>query len=206
MSMITEITQKSLPLREKIFYQLSEECDYFLGRGKLNPKILRAKEVSDQITLMLNLWDSFPDGKKPVWISREKILEYRDKMVFAQKSPLEKLVFLLGKYPGTPVIPIIDDQICLDENRRIVSGLNDTGIEGYLRRWMGGIGDSSITKYFVGNEGLYIYNESDMEGCLNDTAVSAKGQHHINRLATYRALPWKTGIIMKINQEDAKQE
>ena len=59
-------------------------------------------------------------------------------MVFAQKSPLEKPVFLLGKYPGTPVIPIINDQICLDENRRIVSGLNDTGIEGYLRRWMGG--------------------------------------------------------------------
>lgn len=201
MSMITEITQKSLPLREKILYQLSEECDFFLGKGRCNPNILRTKETSKQIDLMLKLWDSFPENKRPVWISRTKIIEYGEKMEFAQKSPMEKLVFLLGRHPDIPVIPVVDDQVCSDDSRRNVCALHDTGMEQYLQRWMGCIGNSSVEKYFIGNEGLYIYNERDIDACLNDTAISAKVERNDanGKLVIYRGLPWETGIIMKIN-------
>lgn len=77
---------------EKFKYMLlsrmEQDCKYFLGFGNRNTKFLWAHNTKEQINIMKNLHNSFPDDKKPVWLSMNKIEEYEEKM----ELPFETLV------------------------------------------------------------------------------------------------------------------
>lgn len=60
--------------------RLKQDCEYYLGAGNRNPKHLWAGSVDEQIAKMKELWNSFPDGEKPEWLSMEDIKNYENEM------------------------------------------------------------------------------------------------------------------------------
>jgi len=80
----TERFGKYAHLDEEFRYQLlgrlHSDCDYYLGYGYRHPRNLWANNESDQITFMRLLYASFPDDKKPEWLTLEQIDEYESKM------------------------------------------------------------------------------------------------------------------------------
>ena len=59
---------------------MQTDCNYFLGNGNRLDKFLWAGNVESQIAYMKALYNSFPDDKKPEWISLEDINNYEDAM------------------------------------------------------------------------------------------------------------------------------
>jgi hypothetical protein len=61
--------------------RLQQDCDYYLGYGNRNPKVLWAGNVDDHIEEMKKLWNRVPE--KPEWLSMQQIEEYE----FEMKAP-----------------------------------------------------------------------------------------------------------------------
>ena len=74
---------------EKFRYQLlgklQADCDYHLGNGNRCIDCLWAKNIEKQINAMRLLYTSFPDDKKPEWLTLEQINEYENKMFEKRK-------------------------------------------------------------------------------------------------------------------------
>lgn len=60
--------------------RLQSDCEYYLGYGNRNPKILCNNNVQDHISRMKELWNGFPEGQKPEWLTWEKIMEFEKLM------------------------------------------------------------------------------------------------------------------------------
>lgn len=82
--LLIDIDKSILQHDEKFRYQLlgrmRSDCNYFLGNGNRLDKFLWAGNVESQIAYMKALYNSFPDNKKPEWISLEDINNYEDAM------------------------------------------------------------------------------------------------------------------------------
>lgn len=80
-----KIDDSILKSSDKFKYQLLgrmlTDCSYFLGAGKGAEKFLWAGNVPEQIAYMKAIYNSFPDNKKPEWISLADIDEYEKKML-----------------------------------------------------------------------------------------------------------------------------
>lgn len=75
---IVEVEPNKMEFEYKLLSRLQQDCDYFLNTG--NEKRLWAGSVDAQIAEMKKLWNSFPENKKPEWISYEDILSYEKRM------------------------------------------------------------------------------------------------------------------------------
>lgn len=69
--------------------RLQSDCDYFLGNGAGHEKHLSCGSVENQIARMQELWDSFPNDKKPEWLSKEDIDGYAEKMLAVKNGEIE---------------------------------------------------------------------------------------------------------------------
>lgn len=67
--------------------RLKSDCDYFLGNGGRNERVLWAGSVSEQIAEMKKIWNSFKVDEKPEWLSMTDIIEYEKKM----KTPIKNI-------------------------------------------------------------------------------------------------------------------
>lgn len=85
-----KIDDSILKQSDKFKYQLlgrmMTDCSYFLGAGKGAEKFLWAGNVPEQIAYMKAIYNSFPDNKKPEWISLADIDEYEKKMLNLDES------------------------------------------------------------------------------------------------------------------------
>lgn len=61
--------------------RMQADCKYFLSGGNYYNKFLWANSPEKQIEYMKWLYNSFPDDKKPQWISMEEIEDYERQMV-----------------------------------------------------------------------------------------------------------------------------
>lgn len=61
--------------------RLRSDCDYYLGNGNRNNDRLWSGKVEDQIQMMKDLHNSFPEGHKPEWLTYEAILDYEKRMI-----------------------------------------------------------------------------------------------------------------------------
>lgn len=66
--------------RYSMLSRLKTDCDYFLNYGNRSEKHLWAGNVAEQIETMKELWKSFPEGKKPEWLTWTDISNYETKM------------------------------------------------------------------------------------------------------------------------------
>lgn len=67
--------------RYQMLSRMKADCEYYLGNGNRHPKYLWADNEKDQISCMKALWLSFPEDKKPEWLTLEQIQDYEKQMV-----------------------------------------------------------------------------------------------------------------------------
>lgn len=60
--------------------KLQSDYDYFLGYGNRNLNILCNKSFKSHINRMKDLWITFPDSQKRVWLTWEQLLQYEKKL------------------------------------------------------------------------------------------------------------------------------
>lgn len=75
------ILQNDETFRYQLLDRMKTDCNYYLGNGGRHDKYLWAGNVEEQIAYMKALYNSFPDDKKPEWISLDDINEYENAMV-----------------------------------------------------------------------------------------------------------------------------
>jgi hypothetical protein len=66
--------------------RLQSDCEYYLNYGNRCKKHLYYHDEQKQIDKMKELYNSFPDGEKPEWLSYEQILAYEKLMVVQQEQ------------------------------------------------------------------------------------------------------------------------
>lgn len=103
--------------RYQLLSRLKSDCDYWLGNGNKADKWLWASEgPAKQIAYMRELWKSFPEDKKPEWLSYDEIDEYAVKMGVSARAVL----LPVGEAPQDIVIDF-DDK--LPQLQKAVGGL-----------------------------------------------------------------------------------
>lgn len=85
-----------ITFRYMLLDRMRSDCDYFLGYGRFYANHLWAGNVVNQIGYMKALWESFPAGMKPEWLTMKQIINFEKQM---QSRQLETDY---GK-PGIPV-------------------------------------------------------------------------------------------------------
>jgi len=63
----------------QLLSRLQQDCEYFLNNGQRNTKHLWGMTVQNHIAEMYKQYDLLPE--KPVWLTRERILEYERQML-----------------------------------------------------------------------------------------------------------------------------
>ena len=81
MSEYKDILKGDERFRYQMLSRLQGDCNYYLGYGNRNPKVLWAQNVKEQIELMKALWKSFASNDKPEWLSWEDILKFEKAMM-----------------------------------------------------------------------------------------------------------------------------
>lgn len=76
-----ELLKSGDTFRYQMLSRMQGDCNYYLGYGNRGKKSLWAGDEKEQIETMKALWNSFPDSKKPEWLTWEEIIEYENKMI-----------------------------------------------------------------------------------------------------------------------------
>lgn len=77
----TWIKQAKPNYRYMLLSRMKTDCKYYLGNGNRNPEHLWAGDEQKQIQYMKALWNSFPEGEKPEWLTMDDIGEFEKQMV-----------------------------------------------------------------------------------------------------------------------------
>lgn len=60
--------------------RLEMDCKYFLGNGNKSKRHLRDGSITSHIEYMKELYNKFPQDKKPEWITLDDIANYEKEM------------------------------------------------------------------------------------------------------------------------------
>ena len=75
------ILQTDETFRYMLLDRMRADCDYYIGNGNGHNKYLWGGDVKTQIAYMRALYNSFPNDKKPEWLSFDDIDDYELKML-----------------------------------------------------------------------------------------------------------------------------
>lgn len=75
-----EILQQSPEFRYMLLDRMKQDCLYYLGAGNRKEKYLWAGNVTEQISTMQAIWDSFPADQKPEWLTKSDISSFKEQM------------------------------------------------------------------------------------------------------------------------------
>lgn len=108
--------------------RMQNDCIVYLGDTPQchNPNRLWAMNEQKQIEIMKNLYLSFPDDKKPQWISMKDIVSYEDKILNITKDHIISNFF--KERTGFTENPL--EAIFMLRDGQLVSGGYDCGIRG----------------------------------------------------------------------------
>ncbi len=74
-------TEKDEKFKYMMLDRMKSDCNYFLSFDKQSEKCLWSGNAKDHIEDMKALYNSFPDDKKPEWITLEQIQEFQHLMI-----------------------------------------------------------------------------------------------------------------------------
>ena len=66
--------------------RLIMDCKYYLGEGKRNAKNLWTKDEWEQLKLMRMIRDSFPEDKRPEWLTDRQLEHFEQEMLPLQEG------------------------------------------------------------------------------------------------------------------------
>lgn len=78
---LNEDTDNDTKFNYMMLSRLQSDCEYFLNHGMGSVRNLYYDSVEEHIAKMKELWNGFPDNKKPEWLSYEDIEDYEKKML-----------------------------------------------------------------------------------------------------------------------------
>ena len=78
---LKEIINHGETFRYQLLGRMKSDCDYYLGCGDRSKKYLWADDESEQIEYMKAIYNSFPEEKKPEWLTWAQILAYEKAMI-----------------------------------------------------------------------------------------------------------------------------
>ncbi len=61
--------------------RMKQDCEYYLGYGNRSKKYLWSEDEKEHIENMKALWNSFPIGEKPEWLTMRQIKKYEKEML-----------------------------------------------------------------------------------------------------------------------------
>lgn len=100
---LDEILKSEPRFRYMLLSRLQTDCEYYLGYGYRNERKLWAGNVRDHIWYMKAIWNSFPKGEKPQWLSMEQIEKYEKEMgVSSGFTAEQEAVIREAEGPGVP--------------------------------------------------------------------------------------------------------
>ena len=67
--------------RYQLLDRMRQDCLYFLGCGRRDPKHLWAKDAEKLIAYMKAVWPSFPADGKPGWLTMDEITSLEKRML-----------------------------------------------------------------------------------------------------------------------------
>ncbi|MEG1140933.1 MAG: LPD11 domain-containing protein [Clostridia bacterium] len=73
-----EILSRNPEFRYMLLSRMKSDCEFFLNHGARSTKCLWAGNVEEQISIMIDLYNSFES--KPAWTSIEEIYEFKNLM------------------------------------------------------------------------------------------------------------------------------
>lgn len=74
------IENSSTKFKYQLLSRLKMDCDYYLGYGNRNKKILWSGDEEQHIADTKALYESFKESEKPEWLTSEDIKKYENKM------------------------------------------------------------------------------------------------------------------------------
>lgn len=84
------VPERMVQRNDRFHYMLLDrmrsDCDYYLSYGNRNLNHLSSKSIEIHIQQMKDLWNSFPDDKKPEWLTYAQILQYETEMSATNKE------------------------------------------------------------------------------------------------------------------------
>ena len=80
MNIIEVINNYNDEFKYQLLSRLLTDCKYYLGQAGRNASVLWAKNVEDQVSYALALYNSFPEKKRPEWTSAWKIITIGEEM------------------------------------------------------------------------------------------------------------------------------
>lgn len=78
---IENILSQDAEFRYALLDRMKQDCQYYLTYGNRNVDTLWASTEQDQIDTMKALWNSFPDGQKPEWLTWDGVLSFEKRMI-----------------------------------------------------------------------------------------------------------------------------
>lgn len=78
---IDSLLKGNSQFRYMMLSRMKSDCDYYLGYGNRNERDLWAKDEKKQLDYMQKLYDSFPEGEKPEWLTQEELDNYKTRML-----------------------------------------------------------------------------------------------------------------------------
>lgn len=143
---IKEILQKDASFRYMLLDRMRQDCRYYLGNGGRCEKYLWAGSVSEQIEYMKAIYNSFPEGEKPEWMTMEEILDYEQRML--------EPVLSVGEFKAKQNEILLQYGGRLPEACEEMNSLNLHFIRTHSG-WMGGNFNKGILEIY---EGRKVYN------------------------------------------------
>ena len=83
---IDKVLQRDLVFRYQLLGRLQADCEYYLNYGNRNIERLWAGNVTLQIKLMVELYNSFNEDEKPQWLTMDEIIAYGKEMTATEEN------------------------------------------------------------------------------------------------------------------------
>lgn len=89
--LVTDPTSDTESFRYQLLDRMRQDCLYYLTYGGRMAKYLWAQEETEHIENMKAIYNSFPEEKKPEWLSMDEIEKYERQIMSGTEEYMRKV-------------------------------------------------------------------------------------------------------------------
>ena len=141
---LDEILNAVPEFRYRMLSRMKSDCEYYLGYGGRSANHLWALDEAKQIEYMKAIWNSFPEGQKPEWLSMEQI---EHEMQVIADSGMEEILILTGESRGKSDVAYIGEACKLARKYFCMVGLEIYPVNTEEYRYLHECGADYVTVF-----------------------------------------------------------
>ena len=89
--LVTDPTSDTESFRYQLLDRMRQDCLYYLTYGGRQAKYLWANEETEHIENMKAIYNSFPEDKRPEWLTMDEIEAYERKIMAGTQEYMRKV-------------------------------------------------------------------------------------------------------------------